>query len=85
MTTTITEIKVYWDTQDPANEGWAYTIYGEDRIIESGPIEFLEDFADGGSLQEAVVNLAAEHGVDIETGDVATEQHDGGFAIWTRI
>jgi len=45
------DIRVYWDRQDPRNEGWAYNAYWRDergRITheDSGPIEGRRDMSD---------------------------------------
>ncbi len=80
--TEITEIKVYWDLNS-VPQGWAYSVVGQRGLIDSGPVDDLDEDADGTELQEAVSEIARAN--DIDDGDVATEPHvDGGYAVWTR-
>lgn len=83
-TRTATECKIYWDTQDPANEGWAYRVLFSDGHEESGAWEWdLPRQATIGQLQDAVVTLAYEHDIAIAAGDVAGDESvDGGYAEW---
>jgi len=48
MTTKITEITVYWDTQDPDNEGWAYR-----TNIDSGAVNGVGCNDLDGAISEA--------------------------------
>jgi len=83
MTTEITGVKVYWDSQDPANEGWAYRLFGavdgEQVEIDSGAL----DAADDSSPADLVVRVAMENGIDIRRDECACEpDEDGGWATW---
>ena len=86
MTREITGVKVYWDSQDPNNEGWAYRLYsrseeGDEIEIESGEV----DAADDASPSELVVRVAWEHGITVREDSCACEPNvDGGWAQWTR-
>jgi hypothetical protein len=80
---TITEATIYWDAQDPDDEGWAWRIKWNHGGEESGP---WDAECDGSitQLEEAVVSLAGQHGATIETGMVACEPDiDGGYAVYT--
>ncbi len=78
--TEITRIEIYWDTQDPTNEGWAVRW---DRIgdnHESGPIEGVS--AD--NLDYAIDQACFDLGVSLNHDDFGCdEKTDGGYAIWT--
>lgn len=81
MTTSskITEIQVYWDTQDPANEGWAYRwrIDGEQQSAQ------LDGIADN-DLDGAIAQACHEIDCDITPDQFAREPNvDGGHAIWS--
>lgn len=83
MTTTYDEIKVYWDTTDPNNEGWAYVAYtgdGEDqKVAESGGLDADDDDLDG-----AIDEVCHLLDVDLRADQFAREPNiDGGFAIWS--
>tara|TARA_Y100000296_G_C5152956_1_gene247433 strand:+ start:1171 stop:1437 length:267 start_codon:yes stop_codon:yes gene_type:complete len=82
---TITKIEVYWDAQDPNNEGWAERITYNSRFQESGELCWdLDDDADGSEVCEAVCYLASVHRIYIEADEVAYDHADGGHAVWTR-
>ncbi len=79
----LTRCEIYWDTQDPNNEGWAERATYDDGHQESGPCYGTPANADQSDLEDAVVDLAFLHGTTIEPGDVAVDMHvDGGYAIW---
>ena len=40
-------ISIYWDTQDPANPGWAWRLYADQVELESGPLEAPADATPG--------------------------------------
>ena len=43
----LSEIHVQWDTQDPANHGWAWYSYGVDEeLYDSGPLDGRRDCGD---------------------------------------
>lgn len=78
--TTITEIKIYWDVQDPANEGWAYRAAGDRGLIDSGPIEGI----DADDLDGAIDDACSQLGVDLTADQFGRETHvDGGVAVWS--
>lgn len=81
----VREITVWWDTQDKANEGWAYRVCGVGDDRDEGPYDgVLAGNADGSALQNAVVSLAFQFGVTITNDDVVVEPNiDGGYAKWT--
>jgi hypothetical protein len=39
MTNQITEVRVYWDSQDRNNEGWAYKASSGERLVACQGIE----------------------------------------------
>ena len=81
MTRELIEAGIYWDSQDPNNEGWAYRLFYDDEHQESGPFDWEED----GDLAEGVVELLHQNGISILVGEVANEPRiDGGYATWTR-
>ena len=86
MTRELKQIEVYWDSQDPANEGWAERLTYDDGHQESGPCDELDhDDATSGELQDAVVALAWANGIEIDTAAVAADsRQDGGYAVWQR-
>ena len=69
---------MYWDTSDAANEGGAWRIRWETGDEESGPWDWPVDQQNGG-IADAVVELARQHGAEIEPGDVAVE---GLYGFW---
>lgn len=90
MTTkTATSVLVYWDSQDPTNEGWAYRVSADHGDIASGSMDDLGGCgdlptdADGSALQDAVVSVAHQHDIEITADDVVCEPNvDGGYARW---
>lgn len=88
MSDQISRVLVYWDSTDPQNEGWAYRVSADHGDIASGALKDQYDLptdADGTALQEAVVQVAYAHDLEIETGDVTAEPNvDGGYAEWLR-
>jgi len=76
MAKTITDIKVYWDVQDPSNEGWAYVASNDNGLITSGGV-------DADSLDDAIDEAIFEIGVDLTHDDFARHDADGGCGIWT--
>jgi hypothetical protein len=83
-----TKIKIYWDTQDRANEGWAYESSNDDGTIESGAVNDsawgdLDPNATRSQLQDAVVLLSYCAGITIDCGDVAIDEAGGLSAHWT--
>lgn len=78
-----TEIKVYWDEQDPQNPGWAQRVLYDDGHEEGGPYDGPNDAADGHELAAAVCEVAWSEGIEIDEDTVHVEPHvDGGFAAW---
>ena len=75
MTDKITEITIYWDAQDPGNEGWAYR-----SNIDSGPIDNVADDDLDGAIREACYHL----GVNLTPDDFGHMSEEGGYAIWTN-
>ena len=62
----LTQAMIYWDNQDKANEGWAYRVRFSDGHEESGEWGWnVSDIDRETAMQEAVVSLAYEHGVDL--------------------
>lgn len=86
MARALTQAEIYWDSQDRANEGWAFRLTYEDGHQESGEWEGSTPIdAAHSHLEDAVVDLAYENGVEIERGNVAAEpKQDGGYACWSR-
>lgn len=87
-TRTINEVRVYWDSQDPTNEGWAYRVDYSDGHRESGSLSDYVDLpmlTDSAALSDAVVEVAWQHDLQIDDhGAIACEPNiDGGFAVWT--
>ena len=75
----VKEIKVYWDVQDPAKEGWAYTVYGDDCVLASGSVEMDAD----ASIDDVVDEAVWESGVEgLDHDDFATSKDEGGYATW---
>lgn len=80
MARTISGINVYWDSQDPANEGWAYRASDEHGDIDSGSI----DGVDSDDLDGAIANACSQLDMDLTADQFAREPHiDGGFAVWS--
>jgi hypothetical protein len=75
-----TEIKVYWDTQDPSNESWAYVISDENGLLDSGSLD-----SDGDDLTGAINEAISISGLDLTVDDFGIERNvDGGYGIWTK-
>lgn len=75
----ITSITVYWDVQDPSNEGWAYCAYNDEGLVASGGLDGVQDDDLCGAVNEACHEL----GVDLTHDDFGLSSHvDGGFAKW---
>ena len=82
MSRELTSCRVYWDTSDPNNEGWAEKLEFNDGHEESGPCHLLdEDEGNDLAMKEAVVWLAWQYDVEIEAGMVTV---DGLVASWER-
>ena len=82
-TATITQITVYWDTQDPANEGWAYQAIGGQwnrDITDSGPIEGVDEHDIDSAVAAAcrILNCGATPDQFKKTATI-----DGGYAHWS--
>jgi hypothetical protein len=76
----ITNIRVYWDSQDPRNEGWAYRACDDNGLIASGGIEASDDDLDG-----AIEAAVSELGIELRADQFAREPHqDGGWAEWDQ-
>ena len=76
--TPITHILVYWDTQDPQNEGWAVRWW-------RGEHEESDSVDTDGDLDDAIG--VACHQIDADP-DISQhfgreEEVDGGFAEWS--
>lgn len=75
---TPTEIKVYWDTQDPDNESWAYVASNDSGLIASG---FAS--SDPDDLDNAIEETIFELGLNLSVGDFGKCDEDGGWAHWS--
>jgi len=77
----ITEVKVYWDVQDPNSEAWAYAATSDDGLAASGGLDAEADDIDG-AIEEAISEL----GLDLTPDMFAREPNvDGGYAVWTAV
>ena len=54
---TPTEIRVYWDTQDPTNQDCAFNATDEDGLIASAEIEEIEPDDLDGAIDDACSQL----------------------------
>ncbi len=80
MTRTITDVTVYWDSQDISNEGWAYRASDADGDIASGGIDDIEDDDLCGAIDAACFELD----LDLTHDDFGMEPHiDGGYGTWS--
>jgi len=77
MTRTATSIKVYWDSQDRTNEGWAYELADDNGSIDSGSID-----CDADDLYSAIEWAISYSGLDLTTDQFAVCNDDGGYALW---
>jgi hypothetical protein len=86
MTTTqrtLTNCELYWDTQDPNDEGWAYRIAYSVGYESSGCWERLGRNPTSEQLRNCVVELAHQLGREISPDQVHCEPAtDGGVATW---
>ncbi len=75
-----TQIKIYWDTQDRNNEGWAYTYTDGNFRNDSGELTnpVLPANATRTQLEEAIEALAWEIGFKINGCDAMYMPEDGG-------
>ena len=77
---TITAVKVYWDTQDSSNEGWAYRASDAIGLIDTGAIDGVADDDLDGAIAEAIQSLD----IDVSADQFAREPHlNGGYATWS--
>jgi hypothetical protein len=74
----LTKITVYWDTQDPANEGWAYRVYYADGYQHSSRFHTVADDDIDNAIDEACFILGAV----LTHDDFAVSYDGGGFADW---
>lgn len=77
----VTEIKVYWDSQDRSNEGWAYSVSGQDSVLASDAIDMgadacLDDVIDAALWDAGIEGLTHD--------DFAKELIGGGYATWSN-
>ena len=73
-----THITIYWDSQDPANEGWAYRASDDLGLIASGGIN-----VDSDSIADAIRAACSELDLDLTPEHFGIEPHvDGGYAEW---
>ena len=72
------ELKVYWDSQDGDNNGWAYRLTEDGADTDSGPIDNPGDLDD--AIDEAchMLDIPATH------DDFACSQAEGGYGVWTE-
>lgn len=79
MTTTITSITVYWESDDPDDEGWVYRFtQSNGDTIDSGPL-------DCDDLSSAIEEAILLSGLPILADEFASHNHDvGGYAVWTN-
>ena len=75
-----TQITIYWDTQDPKNEGWAFNASDDSGLIASGPIEDVGDGDLDGAIREACWELGVE---DLQEHFALEPNRDGGCAHYT--
>ena len=74
---------IYWDNQDPTNEGWAYRVDGPNGSIDSGAYTGLPNRPEYGQLEDAGIHVAATCGITLQRGQIAVEPiNDGGWAEW---
>jgi hypothetical protein len=75
MATEITEVRVYWDTQDRNNEGWAYKASSGERLVACQGIE-----AD--TLSAAIEATIWELDLALTVDDFGCNELE---AAWTKI
>ena len=75
----ITEVRVYWDEQDPKNKGWAFQAFTDGVLRQSGP---LEPYAE--TIEAAISEAILELDLECEPEDFDVVREEGGFACWTR-
>jgi hypothetical protein len=64
---------VYWNNDDPLNEGWWYRVRYADADEFSGTWNSVVNERDGG-IADAVIDLVAQYGGGtLESGDIAIE------------
>jgi hypothetical protein len=81
----ITEARIYWDSQDCANEGWAYRLRSHDGHEESGEYEPHASIeGNNGQLEVELVALLWRHDVDDTAGGICSDSHNELYAEWTR-
>ena len=85
MTRRLIGCRIYWDSQDPRNEGWSWNTYYSDGHEESGAWEWdLQDHPDRSELVKHIENLAYQHDAVIDRSDVVVDLSiDGGIAEWS--
>jgi hypothetical protein len=74
----ITEVRVYWDVQDPFNESWAVKWFDGTEIRGSEGV-------DAESLSDAIEQVISMLGLTCTADHFAISREEGGYAIWTRV
>lgn len=75
---TITSITIYWDNQDPSNEGWAYRIEYRGGQESSGSVDAV-------TLEYAIEGVIHEHDLTIAATEFAVSNSEGGYAHWVGV
>lgn len=72
-------IRIYWDSQDRDNEGWAWQAVDATGVHSSGGIDVAPNENLDGAIQQAIWEL----GVDLLPHDFSREPEiEGGVAFW---
>jgi hypothetical protein len=77
----VLDVRVYWDSQDPANESWAYRVVTVDGRETSDAVDGVPSDDLDGAIDEACRLLDLDLGADAFAREPNLE---GGFAIFTR-
>ena len=76
---TPTEAKIFWDSQDRSNEGWAFEISDARGSIDGGPWD-----ACAGELWEKVADFAHRYNLPDHDQWAIDPISEGGWAVWTH-
>ena len=81
MAQTVKKIEVFWNSSNQDDEHWAFRVSVSTERYECDRLDLEPNLRNGG-IPDAVVSLAADHHITIESGDVHV---DGLYGMWSPV